>query len=186
MERGHDNSFRGGYIRADRGSLRQGRGSYGLRARSGRARTKAARTSLSRMTFWGNVRAAMPAEHCGLGFQFRFGTLIVAQMCSHQTLPKLAMVRNVKMQQLVHDHVVRQLPIKREQVVAEVQISRRGTGGPFVAHGANGERAHMHTELVGPLAHAGLELIFVSPGRQVTPLRSSGAPRRCCLRARRP
>jgi len=57
-----------------------------------------------------------------LGSEFRLCTLIVAQMGSHQALPQLAMIRHIKVQQLMDDHLVRQLAIKREQVVAEVQI----------------------------------------------------------------
>jgi hypothetical protein len=41
-------------------------------------------------------------------------------MRAHQAFPELAVIRHVKVQQFVHDHVVRQLPIQREQVVAEV------------------------------------------------------------------
>src|SRR5262249_42197093 len=105
-------------------------------------------------TSW--LPAVLTREHCGLGFELRLGTLIVAQMRAHQTFPELAVIRHIKVQQLMHDHVIRKLPIKREQVIAEVQISSRRTGGPFVAHGPNSKRVYMHTELVGPLAHASL------------------------------
>jgi len=45
-------------------------------------------------------------------------------MRPHQTLPELAMIRHIKVRQLVYNDVVRQFPIERQQVIAEVQISR--------------------------------------------------------------
>src|SRR5262249_40216446 len=107
-------------------------------------------------------------------------------MCPHETLPELTMVWHIEMQQLVYNDVVRQLAIKREEVCAKVQLSSSGARSPLVAHGPNRKRARMHTELVGPLAHARLELIFVAPAFHVIPLRFFGARRRCCPRARRP
>src|SRR5215831_2609691 len=84
-------------------------------------------------------------------------------MCPHETLPELTMVRHIEMQQLVYDDVIRQLAIKREQVIAEIQISSSGARSPLVAHGPNRKRTHMHPELVGPLANAGLELVLIAP-----------------------
>ena len=86
-----------------------------------------------------------------------FQLLLVSQMSHHQAFPKLPVIRDMKMQQLMHNDVVAELFVETKQLGIKRQVPVGGARCPFVAHGPHGQRVNLHAQLDGPLAHARFE-----------------------------
>src|SRR5262245_4912450 len=63
----------------------------------------------------------------------------------------------------MHDHIVAELSVELEQLIAEVQVPGRRTGCPLTAHRSHVDGSDVGVELERPLLDPSLELLLVPP-----------------------
>ena len=65
------------------------------------------------------------AYRVGTCIETVFQSFVITQVSPHQTFPKLAMIRNGKMQEFMDDDIVPKFTVKIEQLAVEVQMTVR-------------------------------------------------------------
>jgi len=81
--------------------------------------------------------------------------------------------------QFVHDHIIPESRIERQQIKAEAEATVAGAGGPFALHRAEGDGRNGYIELPCTVMHPRFESVFVRgclPGHG-EPMRSALARR---------
>src|SRR5215471_17119563 len=78
-------------------------------------------------------------------------------MRSHQALPKLAMIGYEKMKQFVHNDIIGDFVVNREELTVEVKITSSGARCPFGAHRTNRKRMDFDIQLRCPPQNTLLE-----------------------------
>ena len=80
--------------------------------------------------------------------------LPISQMRPHEAFPKLAMVGDGEVKELMNDDIVPDVLFVAEKLGIEVEVSIGRAGGPFGGHGADAQPDDLYFQFLCPTADA--------------------------------